>query len=132
MTNFPRARRRTVTATDRRPPAELRAVRVIFEPDPDPQTAHFDASLAEALERGEFELLTMRIEAEVSIADTDQWLESPGYSAIPSNADGAWFDQLIAGEWDTLRGVLKTVGVPTDQLPLEVAPEWIHWTGEMT
>jgi len=46
---------------------------------------------------------------------------------IESDSEDEYLDEIIAREWEALRAVLKTVGVPTDQLPLEVQREWIEW-----
>lgn len=124
-------RRRVVAAPARRPPAELRAVRVILEPDPNPNTSYlrqkeFESRLA-SYEKDEFDFVTMRVEASVLIDETEQTLVSPGVPGIESDTAEEDLDELISGEWTVLRGVLKTVGVSTDQLPLEVEREWIEW-----
>jgi hypothetical protein len=128
--SFP-PRRRVVAAPARRPPAELRAVRVIFEPDPNADASYLkhdglEGRLTE-YENDEFGFLWVRADAEVTIGGVVQTLTSGGMRAIESDTDEDYLDELIAGEWTTLRGVLKTVGVPTEQLPLEVEREWIEW-----
>ena len=67
------------------------------------------------------------IEAEVLIAETVQTLVSTGVGGIESDTDEEGLEQIIGDEWDSLRVVLKTVGVPTDQLPLAVDRAWIEW-----
>ena len=127
----PHTRRRVVEAPTRRPPAELQSVRVIFEEDPDPDTSYleqdeFEDRLA-AYKRGEFHFVGVRAEAEVLIAETVQTLRSPGLYGIESDTDEEELDGLAAEQWTGLRAVLKTVGVPTDQLPLAPNREWIEW-----
>ena len=74
-----------------------------------------------------FHHIGVHVEAEVSIADTVQTLTSPGIWGIESDTDEESLDQIVSEEWKSLRDVLKTVGVPTDKLPLEVQREWIEW-----
>ena len=121
-------RRRAVAAPTRK--VELRGIRVIFEEDPDPDVSFleqedFEDRLA-AYKRGEFNFIGVRVEAEVTIAETEQVLASPGVWGIESDhEDGR--DEIIAEEWKALRAVLKTVGVSTEELPLEVDRAWITW-----
>jgi len=127
----PHTRRRVVEGPARRPPAELQSVRVIFEEDPDPDVSYleqdeFEERLA-AFKRDEFNFVGLRVEAEVLIAETVQLLTSPGLAGIESDTDEEGLDQMIGDEWSALRAVLKTVGVPTEKLPLAVEREWIEW-----
>ena len=69
----------------------------------------------------------MRVEADVFIKDTEQMLVSPGLEGIESDLAEGELDQIIGEEWTALRAVLKTVGVATEQLPLEASREWIEW-----
>jgi hypothetical protein len=123
--------RRVVEARARRPPTELKSVRVIFEEDLDPDVSYleqedFEDRLA-AHKRGEFNFVGVRAEAEVVIEGTPQTLTSPGTWGIESDTDDGSLGQLIDEEWKVLRDVLKAVGVPTEQLPLDVKREWIEW-----
>lgn len=98
---------------------------MIIEPDPEP-----DVLLREeraAFERGEIGFVGVHIDADVHIKDTDQVLTSPGAWGIEDDVDTVVLDQIINEEWSALRAVLKTVGVPTDKLPLEIEREWIEW-----
>lgn len=122
-------RRRIVDAPARRPPPALQAVRVVVEPDPDPDSSYLDEpGLAErraSFRRGGFELLRVRAEAEVLIEGTVQTLRSPGLSSLESDLDEADLAQVAGEEWSALREVLKAVGVSTKQLPLAVERAWI-------
>jgi|HubBroStandDraft_1064217.scaffolds.fasta_scaffold33409_3 hypothetical protein len=125
---MPHPRLRTLDAPTRRLPPQLQAVRVVVEPDTDPDASYLDArelsSRREAFRRGEFELLRVRAEAEVLIEGTVQTLTSPG-AGTESDLDAQDVDQVVDEEWKALRGVLKAVGVPTSQLPLVVEPAWV-------
>lgn len=127
----PHTRRRVVEGPARRPPAELQSVRVIFEEDPDPDVSYLEQDEFEerlgAFKRGEFNFVGVRVEAEVLIAETVQLLTSPGLAGIESDTDEEGLDQMIGDEWSALRAVLKTVGVPTEKLPLAVDRAWIEW-----
>lgn len=105
-------RRRTVEVATRKPRAELRSVRVVFEPD----TEHDGVAYMRAY-----------VEAEVVIEGVSQVLTSGGMWGIEDDAEDEYLDQIIEQEWETLRVVLKTVGVSTEQLPLAVDREWIEW-----
>lgn len=126
--SFSPPRRRVVAASARRP--ELRAVRVIFEDDPDPDASFLEQEDFEdrlkAYKRGEFGFVGVRVEAQIRIAETEQTLTSPGVWGIESDhEDGR--DEIVSEEWKALRDVLKAVGVSTEQLPLEVDPKWVEW-----
>lgn len=127
----PRARRRVVVAPPRKPPAELRGVRVIVEDDPDPDVSYLMQEGFEerrrAHKRGELGFVGVHVEATVFIEDTEQTLVSPGLWGIENDLDEEELDQIVGEEWNALRNVLKTVGVTTEQLPLEVDREWIEW-----
>jgi hypothetical protein len=66
-------------------------------------------------------------EAEVIIEGVEQMLTSGGMWGIENDAEDEYLDEIIDGEWGALRTVLKTVGVPTEQLPLAVDRAWIEW-----
>jgi len=127
-------RRRVVAAPPRRPPAELRAVRVIVESDPDTDASYMDPAEFKdrraAYKAGEFSFVGVRAEAEVVIEEIVQTLTSGGLLGIESDSEEEYLDEIIAGEWKALRNVLKTVGVSTDQLPLEVDRAWIDWRND--
>ena len=124
-------RRRVVAAPARRPPAELQAVRVIFEPDPEPDTSYLEQDefreRFETYQRDEWHLIGCYAEAEVVICDVVQTLTGGGLWGIESDSEQEYLDEIVHGEWSRLRDVLKTVGVPTDQLPLEVDRAWVEW-----
>lgn len=87
-------------------------MRVVFEPDSEHEGQEY---------------MRAHAEAEVIIEGVEQTLTSGGMWGIEDDAEDEYLDQIIEQEWETLRVVLKTVGVPTDQLPLEVSREWIEW-----
>lgn len=124
-------RRRTVVEAPRRPRVELRAVRVIVEPDPEADTGYLEHEGLEerraSYELEEFTFLRARAEAEVTIEEIPQVLTSVGLGGIESDSEDEYTDEIVAREWKALRDVLKAVGIPTEQLPLEVDPEWIEW-----
>lgn len=124
------SRRRTVHAA-RKPPAELREVRVVVVEDTDPDPSYLDQEefedRREAYQRGDFYFVGVRAEAEVVIEGTLQTLQSGGLWGIESDSERSYFEEVANEEWSQLRDVLKTVGVATKQLPLKADPEWIDW-----
>lgn len=123
--------RRTVVAAPRRPTVELRAVRVIVEADPDADDSYLEHEGLEerrtAHRRGVFEFIRVRAEAEVTIEEIPQTLTSAGLGGIESDSEDEYTDEIVSREWRGLRNVLKAVGVSTDQLPIDVDPEWVEW-----
>ena len=129
--NAPRPRRRVVEAPPRRPPVELRALRVVVEEDPDPDVSYleqdgFDERLA-AYRNGEFSIVGVRAEADVFIEETEQTLTSSGLWGVESDLDEGELIESAQAEWEALRNVLKAVGVSTSELPLDAQREWIEW-----
>lgn len=127
----PPARRRVVAAPARRPPAELRTIRIVVEDDPNPDASYLDqkefAERRAEYRRGGFRFVGVRAIAEVVIAETTQTLTSAGLYGIESDVEEEELGQIANEEWSSLRVVLKTVGVSTEQLPLEVEAAWIEW-----
>lgn len=107
-------------------------MRVVRDEDPDVDVGYlqergFEDRLAE-YKRGGLRFTEMWIEANVGFEDDVQALvTSPGLSGIESDTTEEELDALIAEEWRALRAALKTVGVPTEQLPLDAQREWIEW-----
>jgi hypothetical protein len=106
-------------------------VRVIVEPDPKPDASYLEqeefADRLLAYKRKRFSFLRVRAEAEVVIEEIGQTLTSGGMPGVESDSEDEYIDEIVAREWETLRAVLKTVGVPTEKLPLEVERAWIEW-----
>lgn len=129
--SLPPQRRRVVAATPRKPPVELRAVRVVRDEDGDADASYleqegFEDRLDE-FKRGRLHFVELWIEADVSLAEGVQAVvTSTGISGIESDTTEEELDALIVEEWRALRGALKTVGVSTEQLPLEVDRAWIE------
>ena len=131
MSDTPPARRRVVAAPGRRPPAELRSIRVVIEHDPDPDISfleqdEFEERLA-AYKKGEFDFVGVHAEAEVVIEGVVQTLTSGGLWGIESDSGEEYIESVAVEEYEQLRKVLKTVGVSTAQLPQEIERDWIEW-----
>ncbi len=111
---------------------ELRAVRVARDIDPDADASYleqedFKGRLAE-YRRGKLHFYEMWIEADVVVEEgATAIVRSTGVGGIESDTTEEELDALIAEDWRGLRAALKTMGVPTEQLPLEVDRAWIEW-----
>ena len=135
MSDSPHApRRRVVAAPARRPPAELQSIRVVVDHDPDPDTSYLEQDELEdrlaAYKRGEFDFVGVRAEADVLIEGTVQTLTSGGLWGVESDSGEEYLVGVAVEEYEQLRKVLKTVGVPTAQLPAadaETVRGWIEW-----
>lgn len=134
MSDTPQTRRRVVAAPARRAPAALRSIRVVVEYDPDPDVSflegdEFEERLA-AYKRGEFDFVGVRAEAEVVIEGVVQLLTSGGLWSVESDSGEEYIGEIAVEEYEQLRRVLKTIGVPTSELPTADAKqvrEWIEW-----
>jgi hypothetical protein len=131
MSDSSRPRRRVVEAPARRPRAELQTIRVVIAPDPDPDVSYLEqdgfADRRAAYERGEFDFVGVRAEADVLIESTVQTLASAGLWGIENDADST--DEIVdiaIEEYGQLRKILKTIGVPAAQLPTEFDARWIE------
>jgi hypothetical protein len=125
-------RTRSYEAGQHRSPVRLSAVRVVGDLDENPDVSYleqpeFRGRLAE-YRRGKLHFLEMHIEADVELEEGVQALvRSTGVGGIESDTTEEELDELITEDWRTLRAALKTMGVPTEQLPLEVDRAWIEW-----
>lgn len=124
------SRRRVVEAAPRSRP-ELEAVRIVFDIDPLVDDSYLDQDDFEErkreYERGDFNFLFARAEADVVIESIVQTLTSGGLYGIESDSEQEYLDEIVSREWSDLRDVLKAVGVPTSKLPIEIDPTWIEW-----
>jgi hypothetical protein len=110
----------------------LRLVKIVFEQDPDASEKYLEGveELADRLaeyKRGGFEFMCVRAVAEVRIEGIDQVLTGAGAYAIESDSEDEYLEEIATEEWKSLRNVLKAVGVPTTELPLEVDRKWVEW-----
>ena len=125
-------RTRSYEAGQHRSPVRLAAVRVVRDEDTDPDVSYLEQSefkgrLAE-YKRGKLHFYEMRVEADVELeGGVHAVISSTGVAGIESDTTEEELDDLIVEEWRSLRAALKTVGVPTAELPIEVPREWIEW-----
>jgi hypothetical protein len=129
MVDSSRTRRRVVAAPARK--VELQSIRVLFERDPDADASYLQqdgfAERREDYDEGRFFFVSARAEADVVVDGVKQLLRSSGLNAIESDSEEEYIEAIAVEEWASLRGVLKTVGVPTSDLPLECDRAWIEW-----
>ena len=124
-------RRVVVEAARKRRSPELQAVRVLVLPDDDPDASFLDqdefADRKEAFQRGDFSFVGVRAEAEILVDGIPQTIVSGGLWGLESDAGDAYLKEVAGEEYNDLRRILKTLGVPTSELPAEVDPTWIEW-----
>lgn len=84
-------------------------------------------SISAVAEEVDDETCGIVVEAEVEIADTVQTLRSPGVGDVEHGEDDEFLYELVEEEWETLREVLLAIGVPSDQLPQELAERKLEW-----
>ena len=134
MSSPPPPRRRVVAAPARKPPAELRSIRVVVEHDPDPDISFLEGDefkdRLDAYNRGEFDFVGVRAEAEVVVESIVQTLTSGGLWGVESDSGEEYLVGIAVEEYVQLRKVLKTIGVPTSELPAADEKQvrtWIDW-----
>ena len=121
-------RPRVFEAPARKSKVTLETVRVVVEHDSDPDTSYleqedFEERLA-AFQAGEFTFLGVHAEADVTIDGVVQTLTSGGLWGIESDSGDEYIEEVAVQEYEELRKILKTIGVPTADLPLEMDPAW--------
>jgi len=117
--------RRVVVETPRRRAApRVDSIRVRVMHDEDPDTSYLDqddpnfSDRREAFQRGDFSFVGVRAEAEVVIEGVVQTLTSGGLWGIESDSDKEYIEDVALEEYDSLRDILKSVGVATAQVPV--------------
>ena len=114
----------------RRLPA-MESVRVLVEPDDDPDTSFLDQDefedRKEAFRRGDFSFVGIRAEAEIIVDGILQTIVSGGLYGVESDAGDAYIKEIACEEYTDLRRILKTLGVPTSELPAELEQSQIEW-----
>jgi hypothetical protein len=118
------------TARRRRSP-ELLSVKVLVLPDEDPDTSFLDQDefedRREAFRRDNYSFVGVRAEAEITVDGIIQTIVSGGLWGIESDSDAAYIKEVAGEEYNDLRRILKTLGVPTSELPAEVNSSQIEW-----
>jgi len=121
-------RKRVVEAVRKRPSVELRLVRIVIEEDLDPDASFLEqdefADRLAAYKGGEFIFVGVRAEAEVAVEGVLQTITSGGVWGTESDSEAEHFVELGADQYAELRRILKTVGVPTSEIPEAPQMEW--------
>jgi hypothetical protein len=131
-------KRVVVEATRKRRSPELLAIRVLVLPDENPEASFWDQDTdpdeqndyedrKEAYRRGDFSFVGVRAEAEITVDGIIQTIVSGGLWGIESDAGDEYMQEVAGDEYNDLRKILKTLGVPTSELPNEVDVKQIEW-----
>ena len=126
-------RNRVVVEAERRKRSavELISILVLVLPDEeDPDRSRYDGDGDEreqAYRRGEFSFIGVRAEAEIVVDGVIQTITSGGLWGIESDSDDTYIKEIGDHEYTDLRKILKTLGVPTSELPTEVKKNQIEW-----
>ena len=133
-------RNRVVVEAERkkRSIVSLQSIVVLVLPDEDPDTSFWDQDTdpdeqndyeerKEAYRRGEFSFVGVRAEAEIVVDGVIQTITSGGLWGIESDSDDTYIKEIGDHEYTDLRKILKTLGVPTSELPTEVKKNQIEW-----
>jgi len=124
-------KRVVVEAARKRRSPELQAIRVLVLPDEDPDTSFLDQDefedRKEAFRRGDFSFVGVRAEAEITVDGISQTIVSGGLWGVESDAGDEYIKEVAGEEYTDLRRILKTLGVPTSELPAEVEQNQIEW-----
>ena len=124
-------KRVVVEAAGRRRSPELVSVKAIVLPDEDPDTSYLDQDefedRKEAFARGDFSFVGIRAEAEIVVDGITQTIVSGGLLGIESDIGDEHIKEVACEEYTDLRRILKTLGVPTSELPAELEHSQIEW-----
>ena len=124
-------RKRVVVEVERRHRPELVSVKVLVLPDEDPDTSFLDQDefedRKEAYKRGDFSFVGVRAEAEITVDGISQTITSGGLWGVESDAGDEYIKEVGGEEYNDLRKILKTLGVPTSELPAELDSKQIEW-----
>lgn len=127
------ARKGVVVEAERRKRSavELQSIVVLVLPDEDPDVSFLDQDefedRKEAYRRGNFSFVGVRAEAEIVVDGIIQHITSGGLWGVESDAGDEYIEGIAQEEYTDLRKILKTLGVPTSELPTEVDSKQIEW-----
>lgn len=125
--------RRVVVEAERkkRSVIELLSIHVLVLPDEDPDVSFLDQEgfedRKEAFYREAFTFVGVRAEAEIVVDGIVQTITSGGLWGVESDAGDEYIKSVAQEEYTDLRKILKTLGVATSELPLEVDSKQIEW-----
>jgi hypothetical protein len=115
----------------KRSAVELQSIKVFVLPDEDPDTSYLDQgdfeNRKEAFHRGNFSFVGVRAEAEIVVDGIIQTITSGGLWGIESDSGDEYIKEVAGEEYNDLRKILKTLGVPTSELPTELDAKQIEW-----
>jgi hypothetical protein len=122
-------KRVVVEAPRKRRSPELLAIRVLVLADEDPGASlvDLDEDRKASYDRGDFSFVGIRAEAQMTVDGIVQTIVSGGLWGIESDADAGYIQEVAGDEYNDLRKILKTLGVPTSELPNEVDVKQIEW-----
>ena len=123
-------RKRTVVEAERRHRPELLGILVLVLPDEDPDTSFLDDETKKRFQHGDFTFVGIRAEAEITVDGITQTIVSGGLWGVESDAGDEYIKEIAGEEYNDLRKILKTLGVPTSELPTEVEQGQIEWSVE--
>jgi len=123
--------KRVVEVARKRRASELVSIKVLVLPDEEPDTSFLDqdefGDRKEAFQRGDFSFVGIRAEAEITVDGILQTIVSGGLWGVESDAGDPYIAEVAGEEYTDLRRILKTLGVPTSELPTEVEQSQIEW-----
>jgi hypothetical protein len=124
-------KRIVVEAARRRRSPELVSVKALVLPDEDPDVSFLDQDefedRKEEYHRGDFSFVGVRAEAEIVVDGILQTIVSGGLWGVESDAGDEYIKEVSQEEYNDLRKILKTLGIPTSELPAEVEQSQIEW-----
>ena len=109
----------------------LNSILVLVLPDEEPDTSFLDqdefSDRREEFRRGDFSFVGVRAEAEITVDGITQTIVSGGLWGIESDVGDAYIKGVAQEEFTDLRKILKTLGVPTSEMPTELETKQIKW-----
>ena len=109
----------------------LNSILVLVLPDEEPDTSFLDqdefSDRREEFRRGDFSFVGVRAEAEITVDGITQTIVSGGLWGVESDVGDAYIKGVAQEEFTDLRKILKTLGVPTSEMPTELETKQIKW-----
>ena len=109
----------------------LNSILVLVLPDENPDVSFLDqdefSDRREEFRRGDFSFVGVRAEAEITVDGITQTIVSGGLWGIESDVGDAYIKGVAQEEFTDLRKILKTLGVPTSEMPTELETKQIKW-----
>jgi len=92
----------------------------------DPEYREQDQERLDAFNRGDWRMVGVRAEVEITIAGTVQTIRTPGVWAVESDSGQSYFNDLGTQEYAELLAILAEIGIPKNRVPKASTGRWVE------